>query len=107
MKKTMPDFLTALSDNDYEVFEELFTKKYRKFVKLFKLINKYADYITNLKYKKSSDDELKISMTVAKIDTDQIISEMEESVPDDDEILIWNEKKVIHIEIKLDESEMP
>lgn len=102
--------MKALSDDDYEILEELFTEKYRKCMEVYWLIRDYSDYITTLRYKKTKKDILKITMTLAKIKSETVLNELSTKLEDNDNILnnvlIWNEKKVIHIEIQKDESEL-
>lgn len=107
MKKSMPEYMKVLSDDDYEIMEELFTEKYRKFTELYWLIRDFSDYITSLRYKKTKKDILKITMTLTKIDIDQVMGLIDEKIESNDHVSVWNEKKVIHIEIHKDESELP
>lgn len=104
MKKSMPEYVLALSDGDYDILEEIFTEKYQKFVQLYWLICKYSDYITSLSYKETKKEVLKVDLTLAKLKVSKVLEDMNSEILDDDDILVWNEKKVIHIEITKDES---
>ncbi len=104
MKKSMSEYVTALSDNNFDILEEIFTNKYRKFVQLYWLINGYSDYITSLSYKETKKEILKVDLTLTKLKVNNVMEELSKSIPDDSDILIWNEKKIIHIEITKNES---
>ena len=104
MKKSMPEYIAALSDNDYDILEEIFTDKYQKFVQLYWLICRYSDYISSLSYKVTKKDVLKVDLTLAKLKVSKVLDEMNSEISDDSNILVWNEKKIIHIEITKDES---
>lgn len=105
MKKSMPEFITALSDNNFDVLEEIFLDKFLKFSQLYWLLKDYSDYITSLSYKETKKDKLKVEVTFAKLKMDKILSELNESISEDaNNILIWNNKKILHIEITRDES---
>lgn len=105
MKSDIPEFVKVISENDYDIFEEIFTKKYRKFLKLYWIIKDYAKNIVNLKYKSTNDDALKITMTLANIDIDKVLDKMTKKVHKSKNVKIWNEKKVIHIKISNDDEE--
>ena len=64
MKKSMTDYLYALSENSYDDLYDIMSKKYRKFIRIYWLLKDYSDNIIMLKYKeKSESDKLKISVT--------------------------------------------
>ena len=54
----MPAYITELSDNDFEVLEEIFIEKYNKFIHLYWLLKEYSENISQLQYNSSSKDEL-------------------------------------------------
>jgi hypothetical protein len=103
MKKSMPEFITALSDNNFEVLEEIIEDKYTQFSQLYWLIKAYSDYITSLSYKVTKKEKLKVEMTVTKLNINKVLEEMQKNIPDNSDILIWNNKRIIHIEITKDE----
>lgn len=104
MKKTIPEFIKALSDNDFEVLEEIFLKKYRKFISVYWIIKDYADYIISLKYNKKTDSNiLKISMGLTKVDVEKVLQKISKKVENKDNVLVWNEKNTIHIQITREE----
>lgn len=100
MKKSMPEYLSALSDNNFEVLEEIIDEKFNEFRQLYWLISDYSDYITSLSYKERKNDSLKVDLTLTKLKIDKVMQQLSEAVQDDARVLIRNEKKVIHIEIR-------
>ena len=104
MKKSTSEYVTALSDDNFEILEDIFTNKYRKFVQLYWLISGYSDYISSLSYKETKKEVLKVDLTLAKLKVDKVMEELSEAINDDSCILIWNDKKIIHIEITRNES---
>lgn len=105
MKSNIPEFVKVISENDYEIFEKLFTKKYKKFRKLYWLVRDYSKNIVTLKYKDTEDDTLKITMTLANVDVKKVLEKMKKKVHNSKSVKIWNEKKVIHIKINNDEED--
>lgn len=104
MKRNMPSYITALSDNNFDILEDIIINKYQKFIQLYCLISAYSDWITSLSYKETKHDVLKVDITIAKLKLDDVLSEINENILDNSNILVWKEKKVIHIEITKDES---
>ena len=49
MKQNMPEYITVLSNNNYDVFEEIFLDKYEKFIELFWLIKNFQKTTINIK----------------------------------------------------------
>lgn len=66
MKKSMTDYVSALSGSNMEVFEDIIANKYRKFVKFFKIMKDYSEYITKLNYEFSDKNTLSIEITLTK-----------------------------------------
>ena len=67
MKKSMTDYLYALSENDEEVLYEIIGTKYRKFIRVYWLLKEFSDNITFLKYKeKTEKNKLKISVSFSE-----------------------------------------
>ena len=52
-----------------------------------------------MKYKKTKKDVLKIELVLAKISVNKVLEDISESICEHDNVVVWNEKKVIHIEI--------
>lgn len=103
MKKNMPEYITTLSDNNYEILEEIFEDKYHKFTQLYWLLKEYSDSITSLKYKSTDKDVLKIHMTVEGLDNDEVVDEIRNNIGEDCNVDIWNDGDIIHIKITKDE----
>lgn len=51
MKKSMTNYLYALSEDDMDVLYEIIAMKYRKFIRLYWLLKDFSDNIIKLKYK--------------------------------------------------------
>ena len=100
MHSSMPAYITELSDNDFDILEEIFIDKYQKFIQLYWLLKEYSNNIARLQYNNSDKNELNISMKVVNIKPDVIISELSENIDDGDDIKIYNNKKIIQICIK-------
>lgn len=103
MKKTMTDYISALSANSFEILEKIFVKKYQKFLAFYWMLKDYSEYIFSLQYKDTNDNILKIEVELSGIDMDEVMSNLHESVSSDCGILIYNKKKKIFIEITKDE----
>ena len=58
MKKSMPEYIKALSDDKFEILQEIFENKYFKFLQLYWLIRQYSDYISSLKYKSTKRETI-------------------------------------------------
>ena len=82
MKKSLTEYASALSNSRMEVLEELICKKYRKFIRFFRLMKDYSEYITKLDYEFTDKDTLSINVSFKKsIKLDEkieLIEEMEE-----------------------------
>lgn len=103
MKKTMTEYISALSGSNCDVLEKIIDKKYRKFITLYWLLKEYSNYISVLKYKDTADDILKIEVQLNGVDIDSVMENLQSNIPVDLSVLIYNEKKKIHIEITKDE----
>ena len=107
MKKTMTDYVNALSDQDFEILEDIFENKFLKFRMVYDIISGYSEYISNLKYKKTKKEILKIEVTINTKNIDDIMSEIISYISENDidNVLICNEGNVVKIEISKDETE--
>lgn len=105
MKQSIPEYISALSDNDFEVLEEIFCEKYSQMIELYWLIRGYSNITTSLTYDKNSSESLKIEMTLIDGKPKDIVNEITSNIEDDSKASVWNVGKVIHIEIMKDESE--
>jgi hypothetical protein len=103
MKKTMTEYISALSTNSFDILESIIEKKYQKFITLYWMLKDYSDNIFSLKYKDTKDQVLKIEVELSGIDIDKVMSDLHDSISDDCSVLIYNEKKKIHIEITKEE----
>ena len=105
MHNSMPAYITELSDNDFEVLEEIFVDKYNKFIHLYWLLKEYSENISELQYNSSSKDELNISVKVVNIKPSTFMEELSDSIDNSEAITIWNNKRLIQICIKDKEEE--
>ena len=104
----MTEYMNVLSENNFDILEEIIRDKYRKFTSLYWMLKEYSDFITSMKYKSSKHEVLKIELKLSGIKTEDVLLRLQDSIPaGEEQILIWNEKKVIHIEITREESELP
>lgn len=104
MKKSMTDYLYALSDDSYEDLYDLMSSKYRKFIRVYWLLKDYSDNITKLKCKeKTNKDKLKITVTFSDIDTEWVADKLRLCIDNSDEIHIHVHDNKIDIEIHKDE----
>lgn len=99
MKKTMSNYITTLSDNDFSVLEDIIVYKYKKFIELYWLLKSYSDYISILKYVEAPEDVLKIEVSLSGIDIEKVLKKLQKKIEDSDTILISNNSKKIFIEI--------
>jgi len=107
MKKSMTDYLYALSENSYDNLYEIMSTKYRKFLRIYWLLKEFSDNITGLKYKeKSEKDRLKITVTFSGLDATTVSNKLRERIDDSDEIYIEVNKNNIDIEIHKTESDI-
>ena len=107
MKKSMTDYLYALSEDSYDDLYMIISKKYRKFKRAYQLLKDYSDNIIMLKYKeKTEKDKLKITVTFTSIDVDKVANKLRSQIMDSDEIYIDVDKNDIDISIHGSESDV-
>ena len=99
MKQNMPEYITVLSDNNYDVFEEIFLDKYEKFIELFWLIKNFSDNTKTLKYKTTKKNILKIELVVENITAKEVLSSIKKKIKGRDNIKAVLKNDVINIEI--------
>ena len=101
MKKSITDYLYALSEDSYDNLFEIMNGKYRKFIRIYWLLKDYSDNITFLKYKDKSDkDKLQISATFSGIDDiPSLANKMRNCIDASEEIYIETHKNTIDIDI--------
>lgn len=66
MKKSLTEYLSVLTNADVDIFEEILSKKYRKFIKFFTLVKDYTEYISKLEYELSDSDTLCVKIVFTK-----------------------------------------
>lgn len=103
MKKSMPAYVAALSEDSFNILEEIFEDKYQKFIEFYWLIREYSDFITKLKYKKTKKEILKISIRLEGIDIDNVYDDLIDQISERDNIEITKSDEEIHLEIHKDE----
>jgi hypothetical protein len=101
----MTEYISALSENNFEILEKIIQKKYRKFTAMYWMLKEYSNHVAALKYKDTDNDVLEIEVTLSGVNIDTVMENLQSSMPDDFSILIWNEKKKIHIEITKEEND--
>lgn len=101
MKKSITDYLYALSEADFDNLKDIMSDKYRKFIRVYWLLKDYSDNITFLKYKeKSNKDKLKISVTFSGInDIESLANNLRTCIDASEEIHIEVHKNNIDIDI--------
>lgn len=103
MKKSMPAYVAALSEESFSVLEEIFEDKYQKFIEFYWLIREYSDFITKIKYKKTKKEILKISVKLDGIDIDRVYDDIRDQITEKDNVKISKGDELIHLEIHKDE----
>lgn len=94
MKKSMTNYLYALSEDDMDVLYEIIAMKYRKFIRLYWLLKDFSDNIIKLKYKEKTElNVLKIVVVFSNIDVDKICKKLNSNLDDSDNITIESTKK--------------
>ena len=105
MKKSMTNYLYALSEDDMDVLYEIIAMKYRKFIRLYWLLKDFSDNIIKLKYKEKTElNVLKIVVVFSNIDVDKICKKLNSNLDDSDNITIESTKNEISIKILKDET---
>ena len=85
MKKSMTNYLYALSEDDMDVLYEIIAMKYRKFIRLYWLLKDFSDNIIKLKYKEKTElNVLKIVVVFSNIDVDKICKKLNSNLDDSD-----------------------
>lgn len=114
MKKSMSEYIKALTDNDFSILEELIQCKYRKFVKFYWMIKEHSDMISDISYNSNqieNHDVLLINLKVSDKYIDKLYSKIEKraSENEDNEVNVdMNKSKgIIYIELYGNESELP
>ena len=104
MKKSMTDYLYALSENNYDDLYDIISKKYRKFIRVYWLLKDYSDNIIMLKYKEKSEKEkLKITVSFSGTDVNELADKLRLRIEESDEICVNVHNNNIDITIHKDE----
>lgn len=105
MNRTIPAYINTLSGDNFEILEELFLHKYRKFMIIYHMIDKYSDSISTLKYKNRDKNILDIDMCLDEDNVSVIMDDiLSASQKYDEEIYISTDENIIHIKIIKNES---
>lgn len=64
MREDMAEFLNAMTLGDLDTFEEIISHQYKKFVKFYKIVKKFASSIERLKYEFDSSESLNVVITL-------------------------------------------
>ena len=74
MKKSISEYINALSDGDFDILEEIFCEKYNQMLDLYWLIREYSDVTSSLTYNRCEESEvLKIEMTLVNVKPKDVI----------------------------------
>jgi hypothetical protein len=84
MKKSLTEYASAISGSDIDILEELVCKKYRKFIRAFRILEDKSDSIKSMKYEVTEDKSvLALNITFTKSislnDKKDMINEMKDS----------------------------
>ena len=96
MTKSMTSYINALTEDDYDLFEDIFINKYKKFSCFYWLICDFNDYIDNLHYNQSDSDTLNIDITMSS-KVKKLVEKINEQI--DDGISVSYKGKIVNIEI--------
>ncbi len=66
MKQSMTEYISVLSSNEFDIFEEIVQKKYKKFKKFFYLMKENSDLIDKMEYKFTDSSNLSVILTCSK-----------------------------------------
>lgn len=86
MKQNMPEYISVLSDNNYDIFEEIFIDKYKNFIEMYWLIRNFSENTKSLKYKTTKKNILKIELIVENIDVNKVLSSIKKEIKDKNNI---------------------
>ena len=107
MKKSISDYLYALSENSYDILYDIMSSKYRKFIRIYWLLKDYSDNIIALKYKEKTDkDRLKICVSLSGLDAEEVANKLRACIDNSDEIDISVHKCDIDLDIYKSESDI-
>lgn len=105
MEKTYTQYLNELSGNRMDVLEEIISKKFKKFKKMYKILSRRSSDIAHISYRFSeSEDSLDVDITVnPDIDVDDFISSISTETEDNYILQAESESRMAYLSIILDE----
>lgn len=105
MEKSYTNYLNELSGNRMEILEEIITKKYKKFKKLYKILSNLSSDIAHISYRFSDDENsLSVDITVNQsIDVYDFVKQIYDENHDRYDIVTDHDGKVIYLSIQLQE----
>lgn len=81
MIRNIPSCIKELSGDDFDIFEDIIEKKYKKFIGFYRLIENVSDSVRSLHYNFTSNENLDVDITFLKnVDIESIKMELEQSI---------------------------
>lgn len=81
MERNIPSYAAALAENNLEVLEDIIDNRYFEFIDFYWMLREYTEFIDSLKMKEKKAG-LKISIRMSKLNIDDVISSLEDNVPE-------------------------
>lgn len=107
MKKNIAVYLTTLSENDYDILEEIIIDKYQQFIDAYWYLREYSDYISRLQYKKTKKHNLKLEISMVKLPMKEVVEEIRKRIPEvskKNEVDLSYEGRVLYLTIRRKET---
>ena len=105
MKKSMINYISVITEEDYDILEDIISNKYKKFVTLYWILREFSSYIAMLQYKKSSPDTLNILIRFAGKDVNKIINGLSHNISNQGNVFINRfDDGLIQLIVEADES---
>lgn len=81
MKKSITNYLYALSEDDMDILYEIIAMKYRKFIQLYWLLKDFSNNIIKLKYKEKTEKNiLKIVVGFSDINVNNVVDRLQNEI---------------------------
>lgn len=77
MLKQMNEYLSSMSGNNLDTLEKIISLQYRKFIKFYRLVEDYSEFIDGLEYEFNTASSLDVSI---KFNTKKNLKELKESM---------------------------
>ena len=77
MLKQMNEYLNSMSGNNLDTLEKIISLQYRKFIKFYRLVEDYSDFIDGLEYEFNTASSLDVSI---KFNSKKNLKELKESM---------------------------